>query len=135
MAETRRATPVPVDPPARTQGVEVKGDQEQGKTDEWDGQGNRLAAVREGKADAELVYGGLTTVPQVEQVKTDEHTGKYVAVANIETTDKPSEDDGPKRVVIPQGEEVKDLSEEQLRPLIQSGAVRLETKDEAKDKK
>jgi hypothetical protein len=115
----------------RTQGVEVQG--EDRRKDEWDGEGNRLAAIREGKADADLVYDGLTQVPVVEQVKSDEHTGRYVAVSNIETTDKPTEDDSPKRVVIPEGEVVEGLSEEQLRPLIQSGAVRLETKDERKD--
>ena len=129
MAEARKVAPVVPEQP-RTQGVEVKGEDKK----EWDGEGNRLHAVREGKVDAELVYDGLTQVPVAEQVKTDEHTGRYVAVANIETTDKPSEDDGPKRVVIPGGEPVEGLSDEQLKPLIQSGAVRLETKDEAKDK-
>jgi len=131
MAEAKRVSAPVAAPQPTTQGTEVKGEDK--RTEEWDGQGNRLLAVREGKADAELVYGGLTTVPQVEQVKTDEHTGRYVAVANLETTDKPSEDNGPKRVVIPQGEVVKDLSDEQLRPLISSGAVRLETKDEARE--
>ena len=130
MAEARKATVPPVDPEPRTQGLEVKSEDHK---DEWDGQGNRLHAIREGKADADLVYGGLTQVPVVEQVKTDEHTGRYIAASNIETTDKPSKDDGPKRVVIPEGEVVEGLSEEQLKPLIQSGAVRLETKDE-KDK-
>jgi hypothetical protein len=92
------------------------------ETKEYDGQGSRLDAVRHGKVDAELVYNGLSTVPLVEQVKDENHTGNFVAVSRIEG----------EKLILP-GAVVEGLSDEQLRPLISSGAVRRETKEEARD--
>jgi hypothetical protein len=108
---------------------------EESKDKEWDGQGDRLRAVRLGHADADLVYNGLTNVPQAEQVKTDEHTGRYVAVSTIGRPEEKEPE--PLREAFAPGDVVEGFKGEQLRSLISSGAVRLETKDEAKgsDKK
>lgn len=93
--------------------------------DEYDGQGNRVHAVRHGEVDAELVQNGLTQYPDVHrEVKTDEHTGRFIAETTI-MAEKP----------IAEGDVVEGLSDEELHPLVSSGAVRRETKDEARDSK
>lgn len=127
MAYEKKTPDVPVTSPKASQPVaEVQDDKE------WDGQGNRVLAIREGKADAELIQNGLTSFPSVAgEPKTDEHTGRYIS----ETTfGEPGEVKEPEGKIFRDGDVVEGLTEEQLRPLIASGAVRRETKDEAKDK-
>jgi hypothetical protein len=134
MAEQRKAAVVPAtavstEPPKGSDVAERSNASLDDK--DYDGQGNRLLAVRHEKVDAELVYNGLTSVPQVEQPKTDEHTDNWVAVAALELPEDP-EFSQPKATTVRPGAKVEGLSDEQLRPLITSGAIRRETKDEAK---
>jgi len=101
---------------------------------EYDGTGNRLHAVREGKVDPAFVQGGLTQVLYVDREiaeDKEQHTGRFIS----ETTfGKPKGREVEEHTVFHEGDVVEGLSEEELRPLLTSGAVRRETKDEAKDK-
>lgn len=118
----------------RAQYAKTQPEQSADKSDkeEWDGTGNRLVAVRRGDADPELVANGMTQVPNlVREVKTDDHTGRFIS----ETTfGKPKGREVEEHVTFHEGDVVEGLSDEELRPLISSGAVRRETKDEARDK-
>ncbi len=101
---------------------------------EWDGQGSRLEAVRTGKVSLEAVQGGLTTVPfaQNDLVNEEDSTGRYIAVTPV---GKPKgTDKEPVKLTAP-GDPVEGLSDEELRPLLVSGAVRRETKEEAEARK
>jgi len=97
---------------------------EEQKSGEYDGEGNRYAAVRKGDADEELVANGITQIPAQPEPQTDDHTGKYVAVARLETDP----------VTMPGAVVEADLDEETLTGLLVSGAIRRQTKDEVKSK-
>lgn len=102
------------------------------KDGDWDGHGDRLLAVRRGDADVELVANGLTQFPYVErEVKTDEHTGRFIAEANLDPA--PEEEQKPPRRGTAAGEVVEGYSEEQVQKFLTSGAIRRETKDEARE--
>lgn len=124
MAEVKRPqTPVQPEPQAK------KDEQD------WDGQGNRVQAVRQEKVDVKLVANGLTSVPLTDADLTasdEDSTGRYIAVTQIQTsTEKP---EPPKLRTIEAGDVVEDLDDAVMQRMIASGAVRRETKDEAKDK-
>lgn len=107
-----------------TVGRPVVSPEDQGK--EWNGEGNRVLAVRHGDASYEHVVNGLAQVPLTQADYDsfadgdDTYTGKYIAVARI---------DGPTGLLLP-GTTV-DFDEDLLKPLISSGAVRRERKDES----
>jgi hypothetical protein len=140
MAE-RKAGVVPNTAAAREEELRAQAEQQRpaqvGSDDEsgeWDGTGSRLQAVREGKVDVEAVQGGLTTVAfaDADLAKTEDHTGRYIAVTPV---GKPKgTDKEPVKLTAP-GDPVEGLSEDEIRPLLISGAVRRETKEEAKDRK
>lgn len=98
--------------------------------EEYDGQGNRMHAVRDGLADPSLVANGLSTSPTLAGlVKTEENTDRFIA----ETTfGKPKGREEEDHVTFHVGGVVEGLTKEELAPLLRSGAVRRETKDEAK---
>lgn len=129
MADVRKTNPVAAREDAlRAQASEQRPAKVE-KDGEWDGSGSRLQAVREGKVDFEAVAGGLTTVPFAanDLVNEDEQTGRYVAVTPV---GKPKGTDKEPVELTAPGDVVEGLSEEELRPLLVSGAVRRETKAE-----
>lgn len=123
MAEVRRVPQAP-----KVQGSAV----EQDKTEEYDGQGNRLHAVRLGKVDAELVQNGLTSFPMTgNEAKTDDHTGRFIAVTPVGLPKGREEQHKP--TLFAAGDVVEGMPEDELRTFLTDGVIRRETKDEARD--